>query len=99
MLGGSIGYMFRFLFPGEPVSTGVYATLGMSAFLASLTHAPFTGIFLVFELTNDYRMMLPFMVTTIIAMLIKAKLFPDSIEHYPIKEYVKQVEQKMENTP
>ncbi len=99
MLGGTIGYIFSFVFPGHPVSIGMYATLGMAAFLASLTHAPFTGIFLVFELTNDYRMMLPFMVTTIIAMLIKAKLFPDSIEHYPIREYVKHVEQKTENTP
>lgn len=97
MLGGTIGYIFNFIFPTEPVSTGVYATLGMSAFLASITHAPFTGIFLVFELTNDYRMMLPFMITTIIAMLIKSKLFPDSIEHYPIREYVKHVEEKIEN--
>jgi CIC family chloride channel protein len=99
MLGGTIGYIFSFILPGHPVSIGMYATLGMAAFLASLTHAPFTGIFLVFELTNDYRMMLPFMVTTIIAMLIKAKLFPDSIEHYPIREYVKHVEEKTENTP
>ena len=97
MLGGTIGYIFKFLFPAQPVSTGVYAILGMSAFLASLTHAPFTGIFLVFELTNDYRMMLPFMITTVIAMLIKAKLFPDSIEHYPIREYIKHIEQKTEN--
>lgn len=88
MLGGTIGYIFSLIFPGHAVSIGMYATLGMAAFLASLTHAPFTGIFLVFELTNDYRMMLPFMITTIIAMLIKAKLFPDSIEHYPIKTYI-----------
>ena len=93
MLGGSIGYLFGAVFPAHPVSVGMYAILGMSAFLAAITHAPFTGIFLVFELTNDYRMMLPFMVTTIIAMLIKAKLFPDSIEHYPIREYIKHVEQ------
>ncbi len=99
MLGGTIGYLFGFVFPGHPVSIGVYAILGMAAFLASLTHAPFTGIFLVFELTNDYRMMLPFMVTTIIAMLIKAKLFPDSIEHYPIREYISQVEHKVEQNP
>ncbi len=99
MLGGTIGYIFGFVFPGHPVSIGMYAILGMAAFLASLTHAPFTGIFLVFELTNDYRMMLPFMVTTIIAMLLKAKLFPDSIEHYPIREYIKHIGQKAENSP
>ncbi len=99
MLGGTIGYIFGFVFPGHPVSIGMYAILGMAAFLASLTHAPFTGIFLVFELTNDYRMMLPFMVTTIIAMLLKAKLFPDSIEHYPIREYIKHIGQKTENSP
>ncbi len=99
MLGGTIGYIFGFVFPGHPVSIGMYAILGMAAFLASLTHAPFTGIFLVFELTNDYRMMLPFMVTTIIAMLLKAKLFPDSIEHYPIREYIKHIGQKEENSP
>ncbi len=93
MLGGTIGYIFSYFMPaGHPAVIGMYATLGMAAFLASLTHAPFTGIFLVFELTNDYRMMLPFMVTTIIAMLIKARLFPDSIEHYPIREYIKHVE-------
>ncbi len=99
MLGGTIGYIFSFVFPGYPVSIGMYAILGMAAFLASITHAPFTGIFLVFELTNDYRMMLPFMVTTIIAMLLKSKMFPDSIEHYPIREYIKHIEQKTENYP
>lgn len=97
MLGGTIGYLFGFVFPGHHVSIGMYAMLGMSAFLASLTHAPFTGIFLVFELTNDYRMMLPFMITTIIAMLIKSRLFPDSIEHYPIREFIKHINQKSEN--
>jgi len=97
MLGGSIGYIFKYIFPHQVVSTGVYATLGMAAFLAAIVHAPFTGIFLVFELTNDYRMMLPFMITVIIAMLIKSKLFPESIEHYPIRKYIDSIEHKEED--
>ncbi len=92
MLGGTIGYVFTFLFPHNPVSVGVFAIIGMSAFLVSITHAPFTGIFLVFELTNDYKIILPFMLASITAILIKTRIFPDSIEHYPIREFIKRVE-------
>lgn len=47
---------------GDPQS---YAIAGMAGVLAGVVQAPVTAILLVFELTNDYRLILPIMLTTV----------------------------------
>jgi CIC family chloride channel protein len=47
---------------GDPQS---YAIVGMAGLLAGVVQAPITAIMLVFELTNDYRLILPIMLTSI----------------------------------
>src|SRR5690606_40620081 len=49
------------------------------ALVAAATHAPLTGILLVFEITNDYAIMMPLMLTTVIAYVVAKHIERDSL--------------------
>ena len=63
MLGGAFGYWVHALFPAFTASMGAYALVGMAAVFAASAHAPLTAFLIVFEMSGDYRMILPLMVT------------------------------------
>ncbi|MBC8185121.1 chloride channel protein [candidate division KSB1 bacterium] len=77
--GGAFGYLVNFLFPSVTASSGAYAMVGMGAVVAATTHAPITSILILFEITNDYRIILPIMITCTIATILARKLKQDSI--------------------
>ena len=56
-----------------------YAIAGMAGLLAGIVRAPMTAILLVFELTNDYRLILPMMLTSVICTLIIERTGPAGI--------------------
>jgi CIC family chloride channel protein len=56
---------------------------GIGALVAGTTHAPITAILIIFELTNDYKIILPLMMSCIIASLVASYLKDGSI--YTIK--------------
>ncbi len=78
-LGGFVGAVVHLLFPAYTASAGAYALVGMGAVAAGAMHAPITSIIIIFELTNDYRIILPLMVACIISVLITTRLKKDSI--------------------
>jgi chloride channel protein, CIC family len=80
MIGGSFGNIVHYLFPAYTASPGAYATVGIGAFLAAATHAPLTGIFLIFEMTGNYQIIIPLMFAAIIGTLVSKKMSPDSID-------------------
>ena len=80
MTGGSFGYVVHTLFPRFTATPGAYATVGIGAFLAAATHAPLTGIFLLFEMTGNYKIIVPLMFSAIIGTLIAKRLYHDSID-------------------
>ncbi len=80
MAGGSFGHLVHYLFPSSTASPEAYATVGIGAFLAASTHAPLTGIFLLFEMTGNYKIIIPLMFTSIIGTLVAKRLYPDSID-------------------
>jgi CIC family chloride channel protein len=80
MTGGSFGYIAHYAFPASTATPGAYATVGIGAFLAASTHAPLTGIFLLFEMTGNYKIIIPLMFTSIIGTLVARKMYPDSID-------------------
>ena len=43
------------------------------------TGAPLTGILLVFEVTNDYAIVLPSMITVVVTQLVAKRLEPDNL--------------------
>jgi CIC family chloride channel protein len=78
-LGGLVGTLVHTLFPAITATSGAYALVGMGAVAAGAMHAPITAIIIIFELTNDYRIILPLMIACIISVLITSRLKRDSI--------------------
>ncbi|MGB3904191.1 MAG: chloride channel protein, partial [Anaerolineae bacterium] len=74
MLGTAVELVIRFLFPSIVAPPGAYALVGMAAVFAASAHAPITAIIILFELTGDYRIILPLMLTVVIATLLAQKM-------------------------
>ncbi|MBN1218492.1 MAG: chloride channel protein [Anaerolineae bacterium] len=74
MLGAGFGLLMKVLFPGVVVSAGAYALVGMGAVFAAGAHAPITAVLIMFELTGDYRLILPLMLTVVLATLLAQKM-------------------------
>ncbi len=78
-LGGLVGTIVHHLAPLNSANPGAYALVGMGAVAAGAMHAPITAILIIFELTNDYKIILPLMISCIISVLITTRLKKDSI--------------------
>jgi CIC family chloride channel protein len=74
-----IGFVFNLLLPGLVNAPQAYALVGMGAMVAGATHAPMTSIIILFEMTGDYRIILPLMLACISSTLLAQKLDPESI--------------------
>ena len=59
MLGASFGTLANSYFPAITGPPGAYALVGMAAFFSGAAHAPVTAILILFEMTGDYRIILP----------------------------------------
>lgn len=79
MLGGSMGKLFAAWMPDVAGPPGAYALVGMAALFAAAARAPFTAMLIVFEMSNDYSMILPLMAATVTASYFAQWLYPDSI--------------------
>lgn len=77
--GGAMGAALRDLLPTIPISPESYALVGMGAMVATTTGAPITAILLVFEMTNDYAIMLPLMITVVTAQMVTRSLERDNL--------------------
>ncbi len=79
MVGAFFGTVVHDLFPDITAGPGAYALVAMGGLVAGTTRAPITAIIIVFELTNDYHIILPLMITCIISMIVSSKLSRESI--------------------
>lgn len=79
MTGNVLGAVFHSAFPNSISSPGAFSLVGMGAVVAGATHAPITAIIIMFELTNDYKIILPLMLSCIIASFITVGIHRDSI--------------------
>jgi CIC family chloride channel protein len=79
MLGGSFGYLAMRLFPGLTIEIGAYALVGMAAVFSAAARAPLTSMLIVFEMSNDYRLILPLMAAGMVASTFAQWLHSDSI--------------------
>ena len=80
VVGGAFGGIVHLLLPAFTARPGAYATVGIGAFLAASTHAPMTAIFLLFEMTGNYLIIIPIMITSILGTIIAKSLYEDSID-------------------
>ncbi|MBI1247799.1 CBS domain-containing protein [bacterium] len=77
--GAVIGLIFNLFLPGWCDHPGAYALVGMGAVVAGTTHGTLSAIVVVYELTDDYRIILPIMAAAGIASLIARWVDPESI--------------------
>jgi CIC family chloride channel protein len=78
-LGGAFGRVVEFLAPGATAGPGAFAIVGMAAVFAGAARAPFTAILIVFEMTNDYRLIVPLMAGVIVSLIVAERLHRESI--------------------
>ena len=72
--GSLLGTLVNDIAPGLHVSPGAVALVAMAATFGSATRATFTAIVFAFELTRDYRAILPIMLAAVVADLISGAL-------------------------
>ncbi len=78
-LGGAFGLVVDNLFPGATAGPGAFAIVGMAAVFAGAARAPLTAILIVFEMTNDYRLIVPLMTGVIVSQIVAERLLKESI--------------------
>ncbi|MCI5120477.1 MAG: chloride channel protein [Candidatus Electrothrix sp. AUS4] len=80
VIGGAFGGIVHNILPNFTATPGAYATIGIGAFLAASTHAPMTAIFLLVEMTGNYIIIVPVMLTAIVGTVTANKFYSDSID-------------------
>ena len=78
-LGGAFGIAAAYFFPGLGIDPRAFALVGMAAVLAGAVRAPLTAVILLFELTNDYRIIQPLMFSVAVSLLISQRIQRDSV--------------------
>lgn len=70
LFGGIYGYTVLEVFPEYHIEVGTFAIAGMGALFAATVRAPLTGIVLVLEMTSNYQLILPMIITCIGATMV-----------------------------
>ncbi|MBV6517903.1 MAG: hypothetical protein DCC43_01625 [Candidatus Brocadia sp.] len=78
-LGGAYGLVANQVFPSLNISPPAFAMVGMAAVLAGTIHAPITSFILLFEMTHDYRIILPLIAAVNVSLFLSWHLQHDSV--------------------
>jgi chloride channel protein, CIC family len=81
MLGGTVGTLAHRLLPAYTATPGAYALVGMGAVFAGIVRAPMTSVLMIFEMTQDYAVIVPLMIANLVSLFIASRL-----QHEPIYE-------------
>ncbi len=79
MLGGAIGSIAHHFFPGHVASPGAYALVGMGTAFAGIIRAPMTSVVMIFEITRDYAVIVPLMLSNLVSYFISSRLQKEPI--------------------
>jgi len=74
ILGMVFGTLIQHFFPGLISNIGVFAIAGMAAIFASTVRAPLTGLVLAVEMTSNFELILPLIITTVTASVFTVLL-------------------------
>ncbi len=82
VIGGTLGAAFALVVETYggigSINTGAFVIVGMAAVLATTAKAPLTAVILVFELTQNYGLVLPLILTAALATYLGDRFHPDS---------------------
>jgi chloride channel protein, CIC family len=81
MVGGIVGMIAHHFFPAFTATPGAYALVGMGAVFAGIVRAPMTSVVMIFEMTQDYAVIVPLMIANLVSLFIASRL-----QHEPIYE-------------
>jgi CIC family chloride channel protein len=79
MVGASVGSVAHLIFPASTAGPGAYALVGMGAAFAGVIRTPLTSVIMIFEVTRDYTIIVPLMISNLIAYFISQRLQPEPI--------------------
>lgn len=79
MAGGAFGFILHAMLPATTAMPGAYALVAMGGVVAGTTYAPITAILIIFEMTSDYSIILPLMLTCITATVMNSTIRRASI--------------------
>jgi len=74
MLGGCVGTLAHRLFPAHTATAGAYALVGMGTAFAGIVRAPMTSVLMIFEMTQNYAVIVPLMISNLISLFISSRL-------------------------
>jgi chloride channel protein, CIC family len=73
MLGGIVGTLAHHFAPGYVATPGAYALVGMGTAFAGIVRAPMTSVLMIFEITRDYAVIVPLMISNLISFFISSR--------------------------
>jgi CIC family chloride channel protein len=74
MLGGAFGESMHVLMPDYTASVGAYALVGMGTAFAGIIRVPLTSVIMIFEVTRDYTIIVPLMISNLMSYFISSRL-------------------------
>jgi CIC family chloride channel protein len=81
MSGGAVGMLVHRFAPFATADPGAYALVGMGTLFAGIIRAPMTSVFMIFEITQDYQILVPLMVANMLSFAISRRYQPVSVYH------------------
>jgi len=79
MLGGIVGNVANHFLPNYVGTPGAYALVGMGAAFAGIIRAPMTSVVMIFEITRDYAVIVPLMISNLVSFFISARFQKQTI--------------------
>jgi CIC family chloride channel protein len=81
MAGGAVGMVVHRVAPFPTGDPGAYALVGMGTLFAGIIRAPMTSVFMIFEITQDYQILVPLMVANLLSFVISRRFQPTPVYH------------------
>jgi CIC family chloride channel protein len=79
MIGGAVGMAERQMVPYLAIPVGAYALVGMGTLFAGILRAPMTSVFMILEVSGNYSIIVPVILSNVIAYLISRTFQPTPI--------------------
>jgi CIC family chloride channel protein len=86
MAGGAVGMVVHRLAPFPTGDPGAYALVGMGTLFAGIIRAPMTSVFMIFEITQDYQILVPLMVANMLSFAISRHYQPVPVYHALLRQ-------------
>lgn len=74
MLGGAFGSAVHRFLPDYTGSVGAYALVGMGTAFAGIIRTPMTSVIMIFEITRDYSIIVPLMISNLLSFFVSSRL-------------------------